>query len=233
MPRCAEGVTNPAWQPAPDSVTTATTTVLEALNLRCQRGDRHLFDALQCSVSAGRLLRVEGPNGSGKTSLLRLLAGLAAPAAGSVTWHGQPIARQREAFAHSMLYLGHPAALKDELSAVENLQADARLRGLPTSDDGAIAPALQRLGLGGRALRLPVRLLSAGQRRRASLARLLLGRAPLWILDEPFTALDADGIAVLGGVIGQHLVEGGMAIVTTHQDVPIAARDVARLRLQA
>jgi len=205
--------------------------MLEAHDLACVRGDRRLFRALNFVVGPGQLLRVEGANGAGKTSLLRLLAGLGLPAAGEVRWHGQAIRRQREVFAQALLYLGHLTGLKDELTPTENLQIEAGLAGLRGVDHASLAEALAGWGLERQAA-LPLRVLSAGQKRRAALARLTSSQAALWILDEPFTALDVQAVAQLGQVIGAHLARGGMAVITSHQDVPVAAGTLQTLRLQ-
>lgn len=203
--------------------------MLEVHDLACQRGDRRLFRALAFALAPGQLLRVAGANGAGKTSLLRLLAGLALPSAGAVHWRGRPILRQREAYVRELFYLGHLAALKDDLTPLENLRAEAGLTGLAV-DDATLQQALADWGLT-RAVRLPVRLLSAGQRRRAALARLALADAALWILDEPFNALDADAVAHLGLQIEQHLAVGGLAVITSHQALPWAAERVTTLQL--
>jgi heme exporter protein A len=162
---------------------------LELRGLQCTRGDRPLFTDLSASVRPGEMLRVQGPNGSGKTSLLRMICGLARPSHGEILWHGRPVAAQREEFNARLVYLGHAPALKDELSALENLGASSGLGGLRCSAAEARA-ALADAGLRGRE-HLPARLLSQGQRKRAGLARLALGTASmLWVLDEPFNALD-------------------------------------------
>ncbi|MBK7059894.1 MAG: cytochrome c biogenesis heme-transporting ATPase CcmA [Rubrivivax sp.] len=204
--------------------------MLETQDLACVRGDRRLFRGLDFSLAAGQLLRVEGANGAGKTSLLRLLAGLALPAAGEVRWAGQPIRRQREAYAQALLYLGHLGGLKEELTAAENLAIEADLAGTSGVDGARIADALAGWGLA-RQARLPLRVLSAGQRRRAALARLQLTPARLWILDEPFNALDVDAVAQLGRLIETHLAGGGLAVVTSHMDLPIAPAQLQSLRL--
>lgn len=204
--------------------------MLETLDLACLRGDRRLFRGLCLTLSPGQLLRVEGANGSGKTSLLRLLAGLALPAAGEVRWQGRNIRRQRESFAQALLYLGHLGGLKDELTASENLQIETELSGTPGVDTARIAAALGSWGLARQAA-LPLRVLSAGQRRRAALARLQLSDAPLWILDEPFNALDSDAVAHLGRQIEAHLARGGLAVVTSHMELPIAPAQLQSLRL--
>ncbi len=204
--------------------------MLEAHDLACIRGERRLFRKLSFNTTAGQLLHVQGANGSGKTSLLRLLAGLALPSAGEVRWRGQPVRREREAFARELLYLGHLPALKDELSARDNLAWQQRLAG-NQQDASALEQALAQMGLA-REIDLPVRRLSAGQRRRAALARLhLAAAAPLWILDEPFTALDAAAVQTLSGVIAQHVATGGCVVLTTHLVVDIAAANQASLRV--
>ena len=204
--------------------------MLETHDLACLRGDRRLFRGLNLAVAPGQLLRVEGANGAGKTSLLRLLAGLALPAAGEVHWAGQTIRRQRESYAQALLYLGHLGGLKDELTAAENLQIEADLAGTPGVDAPRLAAALADWGLA-RQARLPLRVLSAGQRRRAALARLQLTEAVLWILDEPFNALDVDAVAHLGRQIEAHLARGGLAVVTSHMDLPIAPAQLLSVRL--
>lgn len=196
--------------------------LLEAGNLACVRGDRRLFHDLGLQVEAGACLLVQGANGSGKTSLLRILTGLTLPAAGEVRWKGEPIQRLGDEYRNALLYCGHQNALKDELTAEENLLAAAALAGRPV-DAKAVREALHQAGLAGRE-DLPVRVLSQGQRRRASLARLLLDHRPIWILDEPLTALDANAISWLSGVIDRHLVCGGLAVLTSHQDIPLAGR---------
>lgn len=204
--------------------------MLETLDLACLRGDRLLFRQLQMQLGEGELLRVEGANGAGKTSLLRLLAGLALPASGEVRWLGVSIRRQRETYARALLYLGHLVGLKDELTPTENLAIEAGLAGLSGATPARIEQALASWGLS-RQLRLPLRVLSAGQRRRAALARLQLSDAVLWILDEPFNALDVGAVAQLGRLIETHLARGGMAVVTSHMDLPVECARVRSLTL--
>lgn len=202
-----------------------------AEGLAARRGYATLFANLQFSVSTGCVLIVAGPNGSGKTTLLRIVAGLTAPAEGEIRWQGQAMrpfdARMREAVAFN----GHLPALKDELSAEENLRAWIALDDRSPAND-AVGDALDAVALA-RQRRLPVRVLSQGQRRRIGLARLRLVRRPLWVLDEPLTALDADGVDALGALLDAHLAGGGLCIAASHQALPIASERVRSLALSA
>ncbi len=193
---------------------------LELRDLACVRGRRSLFRGLNLVLPPGQLLRVSGVNGAGKTSLLRMLCGLLAPAQGQVLWQGQGVHGAREAFHQQLIYLGHAAALKDDLSPLENLLVATRLGGWP-ADEHAARRALADAGLRGRE-HVPSRILSQGQRRRAALARLPLGGARLWVLDEPFNALDTAATAWLLGLIEAHLQRGGMAVLTSHQPVALS-----------
>jgi heme exporter protein A len=189
-------------------------------DLGCVRGRRRLFSGLNLALAPGELLRVSGANGAGKTSLLRMLCGLLAPAEGQVLWQGQPLAEAREAFHRELLYLGHAAALKDDLSALENLQAACSLAGYAPPPE-ALRAALADAGLRGRE-HMPARTLSQGQRRRAVLARLALSPGTLWVLDEPFNALDTAAAAWLTGLVEGRLARGGMVVLTSHQPVALA-----------
>ncbi len=196
--------------------------MLELRGVACVRGGRTLFRQLDCQVAAGRLLRVRGVNGAGKTSLLRMVCGLLPAAEGQVLWRGEPIRDLAEQFGRELVYLGHAAALKDDLSALENLQTACLLGGLVVSR-GQAQQALADAGLPGR-WRAPARQLSQGQRRRVALARLVLSSAtPLWVLDEPFNALDTAATGWLCGLLQAHLARGGVVVLTSHQDVALDA----------
>jgi len=178
-------------------------------------------------LDAGQWAHVRGENGAGKTSLLRMLAGLSQPDEGEIRWLGQPIKEARAQWHRDLLFLGHQAAIKDEFTPIENLQAASALDGEPLSDETALR-ALVRMGLKGRE-HLPARVLSAGQKRRVLLARMLTRRAKVWVLDEPFTALDVEAVQALGQVVGDHLTQGGIAVLTSHQPIPLAGGQEVRL----
>jgi len=203
--------------------------MLEADNLECVRGERRLFAGLGFRLAAGELLYLQGKNGSGKTSLLRMLLGLLPPESGEVRWKGGPIRKLADDYRADLCYLGHQNAIKEELTPLENLLAAARLAGEELNEDDAI-DALEQVGLAGRE-DLACKYLSQGQKRRVALARLVGERRPLWILDEPFVALDAAAVDWLAGVISGHLQRGGLCVMTTHQPVSIAAGAVRELRL--
>lgn len=193
---------------------------LRALELECIRGDRLLFSGLSFELGQGQLLAVEGANGAGKTSLLRILAGLSPPSEGRVVWCGQDIGRRRAEYCSEMIYLGHQGGLKMDLSPTENLRLWLTLAGCGAAD-AAIVDALRAVGLDAYR-HAPTRILSAGQRQRTSLSRLLLGSATLWILDEPFTALDTAGLALVRRLLDRHAVRGGMAVLTSHQPIEVS-----------
>ena len=203
--------------------------MLEVHDLECVRGERRLFSGVGFRLQAGELLSLQGRNGSGKTSLLRMLCGLSPAAAGEIRWRGELIGRLGETFRRELCYLGHHNAIKDELSPLENLLAGAHLAD-ESLDEGCALDALERLGLAGRA-DLACRYLSQGQRRRVALARLCHERRALWVLDEPYVALDALAIELVAGLIGDHLQRGGLAVLTTHQPVEVAAGRVCELQL--
>ena len=203
--------------------------MLEIANLECIRGDRRLFSGLDFELAAGELLHLHGHNGSGKTTLLRTICGLITPTAGEVRWQGENVRKLRDDFARELVYIGHKNAIKADLTGTENLRIACQLDGIPVSRKQAWA-ALEKMGLRGHE-DLPVRVLSQGQKKRVALARLLLNKSPLWILDEPFTALDKAAVAFLQTVIQDHVASGGMVILTTHQEVALTQGQVKSLRL--
>jgi heme exporter protein A len=197
--------------------------MLQVTDLECSRGGRLLFSGLSLTLAAGEVLRIAGGNGRGKTSLLRIVCGLLAPAAGEVRWNGETIGELREDYFRQLVYLGHAPAVKDELTAAENLSIACRLAGSACSS-GDIAAALRTLEVPGSAL---VKALSQGQRRRAALARLWLSQAaPLWLLDEPLAALDAKAARLVEELVAAHAARGGMVVYTTHQDARIQGKVV-------
>jgi len=203
--------------------------MLEVVNLQCTRGDRRLFSGIAFELAPGELLHLHGHNGSGKTTLMRALCGLVTPTEGEVRWKGEPIRRQRDGFHAELLYLGHKNGIKDDLTGVENLRTACRLAGISISEKEAWE-VLERMGLRGHE-DLPSRVLSQGQQKRVALARLLVSRAPLWLLDEPFVGLDAAAVELLQSVIRGHVEKGGMVVLTTHQEVALTSGRVKRLRL--
>lgn len=205
--------------------------MLEGNDLACVRGERKLFSQLGFKLNKGELLQVQGANGAGKTSLLRMLCGLTPAASGEIRWNGTAIGELDEAYRADLLYLGHHNAIQESLTARENLQATAALAGVALDDDEA-GVALRRIGLRGRE-DLPARFLSQGQKRRVALARLMWSKAPLWVLDEPFVALDVAALALLAETIAGHLVRGGLTVLTSHQEVAIADVPVQILNLSA
>lgn len=203
---------------------------LTAESLACRRGNHVLFTELSFNLGSGDLLVLRGANGAGKSSLLRLLAGLIRPAAGRVLWNGTAITQDPEAYFRQLHYLGHLDGLKPAFTARENLHYSARLRGTT-----ATSSALDRFGITPLA-DTPVRLLSAGQRRRIALARLLASPAPLWLLDEPSAALDHDGAQLLEQTLTDHCRNGGIAVVASHDSIlhPLAkVLDINSLRSAA
>jgi heme exporter protein A len=185
--------------------------------LACSRGVVTLFRDVSFEVASGEWLALRGPNGSGKTTLLRAVAGLTHIDSGDVTLDGTPVSRTAERFRAELLYAGHLPGIKDDLSAEENLRGSLALRGVPV-DATAVRAALAEVGLEKRR-RLPARRLSAGQRRRIGLARLMLDPARIWTLDEPITALDDQGQALFGRLLQHHVDGGGMAILATHHEL--------------
>ena len=193
--------------------------MLEARMLACIRGERRLFQDLNLTVASGECLHVRGENGVGKTSLLRLLTGLSTPEAGEILWNGQSITKDASSYHRELLFLGHRDALKEDLTALENLELYAALDDIHLPGDKALA-ALWRFGLRGREY-LPVNCLSAGQKRRVLMARMLIRQAKLWILDEPFNALDIDAVNALQGLITEHVEQDGLVVLTSHQEVSL------------
>ena len=203
---------------------------LEAIDLHCARGERSLFSALSFTLRGGELLRIGGPNGSGKTSLLRIACALLEPTRGEVRWAGENIRRLQEDFWRQIVYIGHASAIKDDLTSAENLRVACTLAGIRVQP-ARIGEALRELGLGG-CEHLPARVLSQGQRRRVALARLALSEAmPLWILDEPFAALDAAAVERVQNLIAAHLARGAAVVLTTHLETRITAATTLRVDL--
>jgi len=202
-----------------------------AVDLSCVRGDRILFKHIDFTLEPGGLLYVLGENGSGKSSLLRLLCGLIKAESGAIHWQGADVKHALEVFQSDLLYMGHLNGLKEDMSPIENLQVNAHLAG-DNVNKQAILSALEAIDVK-RCDSLPVRVLSQGQKKRVALSRLWLTKRKLWILDEPFAALDSTSVDLLVSRISQHLSNGGMAIVTTHQEVVISAQSTQVLRLSA
>ena len=203
--------------------------MLEVSDLCCVRGEKPLFSGLDFCLGAGELLYLQGRNGSGKTSLLRILSGLLPAAGGEIRWRGEPVEQLGEDYRRELCFLGHHNAIKEELTPLENLLAAARLAD-EALDEGDALDALERVGLAGRE-ELACRYLSQGQKRRVALARLVNERRALWVLDEPYVALDTEAVALVADLIGAHLQRGGLAVLTTHQPVDVAAGAVHELRL--
>lgn len=203
--------------------------MLNIANLECVRGDRQLFSDLNFTMDTGSLLHVHGPNGSGKTTLLRAIAGLVLPETGEIQWHGKSTRKLGDEFNRELLYLGHHDGLKFELTGFENLRIFAKLSGFNISER-QVEVALKTMGLA-HCVELPVKLLSQGQKKRVALARLLLQRSRLWILDEPFVALDVAAVSMLLDMIKNHVADGGMVILTTHQEVDVEVGKLQHLHL--
>jgi heme exporter protein A len=197
--------------------------------LSCIRQDRCLFEDLSFSLASGQIIQIEGPNGAGKSSLLRILGGFLSPESGQLLWQNEPLGRDRVDFNQQLLFIGHQAAISAHMTALENVNFWLELH--PHKVDFEVFELLGRLGLVGLE-DIPVSQLSAGQQRKVALARLWLTSATLWILDEPFTAIDKKGVAGLQRKFQQHLDEGGMIILTTHQDLTAQFTGLKTLKLE-
>ncbi|KJY83078.1 cytochrome C biogenesis protein CcmA [Vibrio galatheae] len=192
--------------------------MLEVSQLTAIRDERILFESLSFTIDSGELVQVEGRNGTGKTTLLRIITGLGDRDSGEIFWSGENIASNRDAFHQDLLFLGHQTGVKRELTAYENLRFYLSIHSREPVDKQTIYDALTKVGLAGRE-DVPVAQLSAGQQRRVALARLWLSEHKLWILDEPLTAIDKQGVKVLESLFLQHAQKGGIVILTTHQDM--------------
>ncbi len=202
---------------------------LEVKNLQCIRGDRELFTDLSFQLEAHQLMILEGHNGSGKTTLLRALCGLYLQDEGEILWDGAPIKKQDEDYRRELLYLGHLNGIKADLTVLENLRINSALAGEAPSTE-VLMDALDAIGLYAFEDFLTSQL-SQGQKRRVALARLLISKAKLWVLDEPFVALDVAAIDLLQSIIAKHIENGGMVILTTHQEVPLISGEIKHLTL--
>lgn len=204
--------------------------MLEVRDLTAIRDDRELFESVSFSVSAGDLVQVEGRNGSGKTTMLRIITGLGDSEAGKILWKGIETRKDRDAFHQGLLFIGHQTGVKKELTAFENLSFYQQLNGSTGVTEDDIWTALAKVGLAGKE-DIPAGKLSAGQQRRVALARLWLSRHPLWILDEPLTAIDKQGIKVIEALFVEHTQNGGMVLFTTHQDMFTEMDQLKTIRL--
>ncbi|WP_122446676.1 cytochrome c biogenesis heme-transporting ATPase CcmA [Pseudomonas viridiflava] len=208
---------------------TAVTPLLHATALTCERDGRLLFENLDLALKAGDLLQVSGPNGSGKTSLLRMLCGLMQPTEGQVMLNGHALDRQRPQLTGLLLWIGHASGLKELLTPLENLSWLYALQGHGEPAD--FEQALETVGLSGFE-DVPCHALSAGQQRRVALARLYLPGPPIWILDEPFTALDQQGISQLEACLTEHCARGGVVVLTTHHVLGLKPAGYRQLDLE-
>ncbi len=203
--------------------------MLEVKNLTAIRDERILFESLSFEIHAGELVQIEGRNGTGKTTLLRIIAGLGECECGEILWQRSKIQSDRESYHQDLLFLGHQTGIKRELTALENLRFYLAVH-QQRVDEHAIFQALAKVGLAGRE-DVPVAQLSAGQQRRVALARLWLSKKPLWILDEPLTAIDKQGVSVLEALFLSHAQQGGIVILTTHQDMFADNPKLRKIRL--
>ena len=203
--------------------------MLEARAISCVKGDRLLFENFNLQLQPGEICQVHGSNGAGKTSLLRILCGLSLPDSGEVFWNGSSIRQDPGQFHCDLAYIGHSYGLKMDLTARENLAFSLTMQS--ASMDASIDGAIARVGLSGSE-DLLCRLLSAGQRRRVAIARLYLTRAPLWVLDEPLGAIDADGVQDIEAALDAHLAQNGMVILTSHQPIYLEHAAVRAVHLR-
>ena len=202
--------------------------LLSASNLQLWRGERHVLRGVSCSIGAGEALHVYGPNGCGKTTLLRVVCGLLQAEEGEVRWEGVPIRESNSTYHASLAYLAHDTALKGDLTPLENLRYSVGLK--RALSDEEILATLTDLGVG-QCAQLPARVLSAGQRRRVALCRVLLARARFWVLDEPFTNLDAASCEQISAAIATHLNAAGLALIAAHQGLALHSGRVTTLSL--
>lgn len=202
--------------------------MLEVKNLFCERDERVLFANFSFQINTAEVVQIIGQNGSGKTTLLRILCGLSDAYSGEIYWQGTDLDEVRDQYYQEMLYVGHLAGVKGSLTAEENLRWMMQLD--KSLDKCTIATALKQVGLYGFE-DVPCHSLSAGQQRRVGLARLYLSSAPLWILDEPFTALDKKGVKEKEALIANHIQEGGSVILTTHHDLMIPGQTIRPINL--
>lgn len=202
--------------------------MLEIRNVTCIRDERVLFEQLSFTISSGELIQIEGQNGAGKTTLLRIIAGLGYADEGDIYWNGESIKKNREEFHSDLLFLGHHTGVKRELTAFENLAFYQSMHS--NYNEEAIWDALARVGLAGRE-DVAAGQLSAGQQRRVALARLWLSNHKLWVLDEPLTAIDKQGVKVLEQLFMSHAKQGGIVLLTTHQDLFTDSNELKKIRL--
>ncbi|WP_158156759.1 cytochrome c biogenesis heme-transporting ATPase CcmA [Vibrio alginolyticus] len=203
--------------------------MLEVSNLTAIRDDRVLFENLQFEIKPGELVQIEGRNGTGKTTLLRIVTGLGDREEGVIKWKGEEVEKSRDVFHQDLLFLGHQTGVKRELTALENLRFYQSIQNNRSSDE-EIFIALTQVGLAGRE-DVPVAQLSAGQQRRVALARLWLSKQILWILDEPLTAIDKQGVKVLESLFASHADNGGIVVLTTHQDMFADSPKLRKIKL--
>lgn len=202
--------------------------MLEATDLECVRGDRPLFRHLSLTIKPGELLHVTGVNGSGKTTLLRTLCGLTRAHAGEIRWNGFPIRELGDDYHAGLTYIGHANGIQGDLSPRENLDVAASFSG--SADGARVDAALERMGLAAYR-HFPSKILSQGQKRRLALGRLLIEKKPLWILDEPLSGLDVDSVSLMTAILMEHLADGGLVVITSHQDIDVKSKTPLRIQI--